>query len=849
MNKAFWRGFVSHRLRVVLTGVAIALGVSLMAGTYMLTDTLNASYAGVMGSVYAGAAAVVSPYHPLGDNFSAQVSPITDAMLQRVREVPGVGEAAGEIMSDVTFLNAKGEAIGSTQGAPDIVVGVEGAPFNVLHTFSGRLPARAGEAAIDKDTAAHAGLRLGDTVEVSGTGPVQRFRLVGTVGVVGSATLAGASVAVLTMPQAQAVVGEIGRYDQIEVSAAGGLSPSALAERLSRALPHDVVVRTATAEVSRLASDFASNMGFLRDFLLIFASVALFVGGFIILNTFSVTVAQRTRETGLMRAMGASRRQVLFSTIAESTLLGLAGSLAGVGFGLVLVPGLEAVFRAAGSSIPNTATVVQARTIIVSMVVGLLVSVVAGLAPALRASRIPAVAAMREGVGAEPGRLAGRMVPISAAVFLAGVAMIVAGLVLGAGAALAGIGALVVFVGVALFSPRIIPGLARAVGTVVAWRGVTGVIARENARRQPGRTAVTSAALMVGLALVTFVSVFASGTKATIDSAVHSSFAGNLIVQPSGSNSNGIPASLAAALERVPGVGVVAPVAFGEAALKGANGPQEVTGVVPAALSKLYRVQWQSGGVGAFDSLGDTGAVVTKSFASSQHLHVGSALTLTTASGDALEVVVRAVASDKAHLLGSVTISRSLLERTFAQVDDGVDFIGFAHGASAAVVQHDVKVLLARQYPLATSQTAAQFVADEANQVDVLLDLVYVLLALAVVVSLFGLVNTLALAVHERRRELGLLRAVGSSRRQVRQMVRYESVITSLIGAVLGLVVGTGFAVTLARPLAGSGFVLSFPFTTLAALVVMAAVAGTAAAVLPARRAARLDVLSAIALD
>jgi putative ABC transport system permease protein len=849
MNKAFWRSLGRHRLRVLLTGAAIALGVALMAGTYMLTDTLNASYTNVMGSVYGRASAVVSPNQPLGDSYGAQVSPITQAMVQRARQVPGVASATGEIISDVALLNANGKAIGSTGGAPDIVTGTAPAPFDILDVASGRLPITSGEAALDQATAARAGVRRGDIIEVSGTGPVRRYRLVGTVRVAGSTSLAGASLAVLTMPQAQAVVGEVGRYDQIEVSATSGLTPSVLAQRLAKALPHDVVTRTASAEVSRLSSDFASNMGFFRDFLLIFASVALFVGGFIILNTFSVTVAQRTRETGLLRALGASRRQVLLSAISESALLGLAGSLAGVGLGLVLVPGLEAVFKAFGASIPSYGTVVEARTIIVSTLVGLAVPVVAGLAPALRAARVPPVAAMREGTDPEPGRLARHSVLISAIVFLLGVAMIVASVAGGANGALAGMGALVVFVGVALLSPKLVPGLARAVGVVVVWRGVTGVIARQNARRQPGRTAVTSAALMVGLALVTFVSVFASGTKATIDSAVGSSFAGNLIIEAKGANTPGIPASLATALQGVPGVGVVAPVAFGNADVKGVPGVQEVAGVEPVALSKLYRVAWESGGVGAFDALGGSTAVVTQGFAHSHHLHIGSPLSLTTASGAALHLVVSAVASDKAHLLGAVTVSRPLLERAFSQDNDSVDFVGYAEGATGATVQRDVGRLLAQQYPQALSQTSAQFEAQEAGQVGNLLGLVYVLLGLAVVVSLFGLVNTLALAVHERRGELGLLRAVGASRSQVRQMIRYESVITSLIGAVIGLVVGTAFAVTLARPLVGSGFVLSFPITTLAVVLVLAALAGVAAAFLPARRAARLDVLSAIALD
>ena len=286
--------------------------------------------------------------------------------------------------------------------------------------------------------------------------------------------------------------------------------------------------------------------------------------------------------------------------VFESALIGLAGAIAGVGLGIALAPGLDAVFKAFGANLADNGTVLEARTVIVSLLVGLGVSVVAGLAPALRATRVPPLAAIREGTGSEPGWFARHSLVISTAVFLLGVAMLADGIAGSGGGAVAGIGGLIIFVGIALFSPRMIPGLARAVGTLVTWRGVTGTIARENTRRQPGRTAVTSAALMVGLTLVTFVSVLAAGTKATIDSAVHNSFAGNLIVEGTSSNNQGIPASLASALGKVPGVQVVSPVSFSEARVNGVPGVQTVTGVTPKALTALYRVKWETGSVAAF---------------------------------------------------------------------------------------------------------------------------------------------------------------------------------------------------------------------------------------------------------
>ncbi len=841
------RNLLSHKLRVCLMVFAVALGVALMAGTYILTDTINASYSNLVGAAYSGESVVISPSAPLGDKNSAQISPVSGAMLAQVREVPGVARASGDVIASATLLNSDGKALG-TAGFT-YVASTEPPPFQDLDATRGRLPTGPGEAAVDVDTATAHGLHIGDIIEVAGAGPVQRFRLVGVVRFAGSGSFAGASVAVVTLSQAQAVAGEIGRFGQIDVAAASGVTPAQLRDRLASVLPRDVEVRTGAQQVAKTTGDLASGLSFIRTFLLVFAYVALFVGGFIILNTFSVTVAQRTREIGLVRAMGASRRQVLWSVVFESALIGLAGAIAGVGLGIALAPGLDAVFKAFGANLADNGTVLEARTVIVSLLVGLGVSVVAGLAPALRATRVPPLAAIREGRGSEPGWFARHSLVISTAVFLLGVAMLADGVAGSGGGAVAGIGGLVIFVGIALFSPRMIPGLARAVGTLVTWRGVTGTIARENTRRQPGRTAVTSAALMVGLTLVTFVSVLAAGTKATIDSAVHNSFAGNLIVEGTSSNNQGIPASLASALGKVPGVQVVSPVSFSEARVNGVPGVQTVTGVTPKALTALYRVKWETGSVSDFDKLSDDQTVVTQSFARSNHLHIGESLSLLTASGLHIHLVVAGVVSDRANLLGQLTVRRSLLNGAFAQSNDAVDFVGYARGTSDATVQPEVNRLLAKDFPQAQSLTAAQFVQDQANQVDSLLGLVYVLLALAVIVSLFGLVNTLALAIHERTRELGLLRAVGASRRQVRQMVRYESIITSLIGAVLGLATGSVFAVTLARSIGGAGFVISFPVPTLLLLVVLAALAGVAAAVLPARRAARLDVLSAIASD
>ena len=383
MLRAMWRGFVSRKVRVGLTAIAVALGVALMAGTYILTDTINASFASIFDSTTAGISAVVSPHEALGDQNMAQISPITGPMLAKVRDVPGVAKAAGAIWDNATLLGPRGKSL-DTSG-PGFVSSVLPAPFSPAVQVEGRFPEHPYEVDIDEVTAQRAHLRLGQDVQVAGTGPVRRYDIVGTFRLAGVSTFGGASVAVLTMPEAQAAAGEVGRYDQIDVSAAPGVIPGQLRDRLEASLPASAVVRTGSAQAAQEESDVVSNLSFLRTFLLVFVYVALFVGAFIILNTFSITVAQRTRELGLMRAMGASRRQVLGSMVGESLLLGLVGSVVGLGLGLLVAPGLDKLFVSFGANVPDSGTVLQTRTVVVSLLAGVLTSLGAGLAPALRA--------------------------------------------------------------------------------------------------------------------------------------------------------------------------------------------------------------------------------------------------------------------------------------------------------------------------------------------------------------------------------------------------------------------------------------------------------------------------------
>jgi putative ABC transport system permease protein len=858
MTALVLRGFMQRKLRVTLTAIAIALGVALMAGTYILTDTINNSFAGVFKAANEGHSVVITPSERLGEKVRSQVSPITEAVLARVRTTPGVAQAAGSIFSPVTFLDTSGKRLTSGH-APAFAGTVLPPRFESFKPVKGRFPTGPNEVAIEQSTAERASphLQIGQQMVIAGVAPAKRYEIVGIVTFARGQSFGGAGAGILTLAEAQRVVGEPGSFDQIDVAAAPGVTPEALRARIRAVLPRTVEVRTGEQEAAKETSNLESNLSFLRTFLLIFAYVSLFVGAFIIFNTFSITVAQRTREFGLLRTLGASRRQILRAVIFESVLLGACGAVLGLLGGIALAPGLDQLFKAFGADLPDNGTVIESRTIIVSLLVGMAITLLAGLMPALRATRVPPIAALREGVEIPPrtpitrGRHA---VPILLALI---VLRLVVSIVQGEG--FGTVAVLLVLSFVFLYIRlrqrkrgrryRVVPALARTLGVLVTWRGITGRLARENAMRQPGRTMVTAAALTIGLALVTFVAVLAASFKTSIDHAVDRTFAGNLIVdnsQGGGRAEQGIPALVAPALRRVPGVASVTPIAFTVARQRGHGENSSVTALEPASFERAYKIEWEQGSPATLLSLGSTGTVITKEFAKSRHLRVGQAITVLTPTERNVTLTVRGIASDETRLLGDLTITLPLARSAFGQREDAINFVTYAPGYSDAQVQPLVNRLLAMSFPQAQSRTAAQFKNEQASQIDTLLTLIYVLLALSVIVSLFGIVNTLILSIYERLRELGMMRAIGTSRKQLRQMIRYESVITALIGGVLGLVIGIVGALITSLTISGSGFVLSIPVGTLIVLLVVAALAGVIAAQAPARRAAKLDVLAAL---
>ncbi|HWW89322.1 MAG TPA: ABC transporter permease, partial [Solirubrobacteraceae bacterium] len=776
------RGFLQRKLRVLLTGIAIALGVALMAGTYILTDTINKSFAGIFNVANHGHDVVITPRQSLGRNTRSQTSPVTDQILARVRATPGVAEAAGSIFTPGAFLDVHGKRL-TVGGAPAFIGSEVPKRFESFTVAHGRFAVNSNEVAIDEATANRHNLRLGQQMVVAGSAPAKPYTIVGILRFGGGQSFGGAGAAILTLPEAQRVLALPGHFDQIDVAAQSAVTAGVLRDRIRAVLPATVDVRTGAQQAAKDTSDLESNLSFIRTFLLVFAYVALVVGAFIIFNTFSITVAQRTREFGLLRTLGASRRQIMRSVVYEGLLLGAGGAVLGLLGGLVLAPALNALFKAFGADLPHNGTVLQTRTIVVSLLVGIVVTLLAGLAPALRATRVPPVAAMREGVGIPPRPLPSSRVLVGR--FLAVLVLFIAlSVIVGGKILLPVLLAIWAWRLIRLVARirrgdrpphyRLVPALARVIGVLVSWRGITGRLARENSIRQPGRTLITAAALTVGIALVAFVAVLADGTKATINQAVSRSFAGNLIIENSqaGNREQGIPALLAPSVRRVPGVASVTPVAFTVGRLLGSSSNATITAIEPATFERVYRVEWAHGSNATLLALGTDGVVLTKGYAESKHLKLGQTISVLTPTEHHVALTVHGIASDNARLLGNLTITLALARASFGQRDDALDFVSYVPGARNAQVQPAVNHLLAAAFPQARSRTAAQFKQDQANQINTLLALIYVLLALSVIVSLFGIVNTLILSIYERTRELGMMRAIGTSRRQVRQMIR-----------------------------------------------------------------------------
>ncbi len=849
MTKFALKGLLGRKLRTALTAIAIVLGVAMVSGTYVLTDSIDQAFDSIFTDVREGSNVVISgkSAFDLSDGSGASAPAFDESLLDEVRALAGVQAAEGSVDSEsAQFIGDDGKAV-VYGGAPNLGFSIANgeSQFNPLTLVAGGWPG-AGEVVVDESTAEKEDFAVGEEVGVQAVGPVERLRISGIIRFGSAASLGGATLAGFDLPTAQRLFDKPGKLDEIAVAAKAGVSDPELLAEIQEILPPQTQVVSAAAQAADDAEDTNEFITFLQGFLLAFAGIALFVGSFVIANSLSITIAQRTREFATVRTLGGSRRQVLTSIVIEALVIGVLASVAGLFIGLLLAKGLFRLFDAVGFTLPNSGLVFETRTIVVSLLVGILVTLLASLRPAIRATRVPPIAAVREGATLPESRFARFRTIGSLGLTALGFAALAYGLFgddLGTTQLLTwmGLGALLIFLGVALFAARLVRPLASVLGwPATRMGGAAGVLARDNARRNPQRTASTAAALMIGLALVTLVAVLAAGITSTFRSAVDDIFTSDYAITAQ-NNFSPIPTSAAEAAAEAPGIEAIASVRTGEARIFDSN--EFVTAVEPDA-GEVLTLEWAEGSQAVLAGLGRNGAFVDDDYAADHDLSVGSPVTIQVPSGKKLELVVEGIFEPPTggSPFGHVTFSSARFDEeyespqnlyTFAQMDGGVT------EANTLALEQSLA-----DFPNAKAQTRDEFVDNQISGLSSILNILYVLLALSVVVSLFGIVNTLVLTVFERTRELGMLRAIGMTRRQVRRMIRHESVITALIGGVLGIVLGIVLGGLLVARVEFIEFAL--PTTQLVVFAIMTVVVGILAAIFPARRAARLDPLKAL---
>lgn len=842
------RGLVSHKVRYALTALAVLLGVAFMAGTFVFTDTIKHTFDGLFSDVYSHTSAVVRAKQPFTPetNFTSQRRLIDGDLVTPILQTPGVTDVSVGVEGYAQLVGRDGEPIGNpAAGAPTLgEAWTAGADRMEPYRFvEGRPPQTGHEVAIDKHSADVGKLEVGTRVTVLTKRQPREYTITGIVRWGTADSPLGASITLFDLPTAERVLTEPGRVNEIDVAAAPGTSQQEMVDRLRATLTNPgLEVVTAAKVTEEGQTGIHKALSFFDTFLLVFAGIALFVGSFLIFNTFSIVVAQRMRELALLRAVGASRPQVIRSVLGESLLVGLVASAAGLGVGVVLAVGLKSLLAVLGFAIPSSGLVVTLRTVVVSVVVGVTMSLLAALVPAWKAGKVAPVAALRDVEVNEETRVVRRAVSGSAVLAVGG-GLLLVGLFGGVSHRMSyvGLGAAAFFVGVAVTGPVMARPLCRVVGSLLRW-SPTGRLARNNAMRNPKRTSASAAALMIGVALVALISVMASSTKDSIGALVDSSLRGDFVVGGGGQvgGESGFSPTLARRLTALPEVASATGIRSGSASIDGS--PTVLLAVDPRRVQDLFDIDLRHGDLTA---MGPHGIAVSQHTADADHLALGDTVTVTFPTTGVQRFAVDAIYGART-LAGDYVLSVAAARRDFSSQLDVEVYARLAPGVSADTGRAAIEGVLAA-YPNATLMDRTQYKEEQESQIDQLLGLMYGLLGLALVIALIGIANTLALSIYERTHELGLLRAVGMTRRQLRGVVRGESVVIALLGTVEGLIVGVLLGCAVVAALRSQGVTrLSIPVTQLAIVAALAALAGVVAAMGPARRAARLDVLRAI---
>jgi putative ABC transport system permease protein len=850
MIKTAMKSLFAHKVRFVLTAVAIVLGVGLVAGTFIFTDTINAQFDTLLDDIYAGTD--VSVRAESGD-FGAATAPFPASVYDDVIAVDGVGAAEPGVGStSIQVLDKNGNPVGG-QGPPTL--GFSWGEIPALNPMqinagNGRAPQGPGEVVLDINTVKNAGFSIGDTVTVVGFVGPEQYELVGSASFGGTDSLLGATLVSFELEEATRVFGFGDELTGILVQAEPDVDADTLTTRISAILPAGVEAVTGETEQNEQAADINEGLSFLSIGLLAFAGVAVFVGAFIIQNTFRIIVAQRTKELALLRAIGATGRQVRWMVVVEALIIGLVGSVIGIAFGFVMAFGIRALMNSAGFGLPPGSLVLLPRTIIVALLVGMILTLLSSLLPARKASRIPPVAAMREEAARSPRRSL-RIRAISGIVITAiGILLLSTGLFASVGNAIAYVaaGAAVAFIGVSVLAPL----AARPLADVIGWPlpylfGVSGVLAKENTKRKPRRTASTASALMVGVALVVFFSVFGSSTKASISETVFDLFPSDLSFQSTNQTDPEVPAVIspvfAVELDTYDELSVVSAMQIDKAEI---DGDEQLVGAFdPGTIEEVFSLKPNGDAVAALSAPG-TMIVATDYFAE-RGWAIGDSVPVRFLRTGVVDITV--VGTFVADEFADVYLSTDTYKTNFRYQGDAVIFANAADGVTVAAAQAAIEPTV-ESFGNVKSQTKSQVVAEAESQIDQALALFTGLLLFAVIIAVLGITNTLTLSIYERTREIGLLRAVGMTRRQVRKMIRWEAVIVATFGALLGVGIGIVLGWAVVRALADEGLgAFSIPIGQVILALVLAAISGVVAAIWPARKASRMNILDAITTE
>jgi putative ABC transport system permease protein len=840
----------AHKRRFAGTFLAVFLGVAFLAGTLVMGDTLRAGFDTMFGDATSGTDAVVRSAGAITTPGESQGvrAPVDTDLVRTVEQVPGVAAAAPDIQGAGQLIGADGKPIGG-QGPPTLAGNwIDDPELNPYRLAEGRAPEKSGEVVVNRGTADRGHLRIGDTTVLRTPDPVE-VTIVGLATFGGEDGMAQVTFTGMTVTDAEKyLTAGPGEASSIQVRAGPGVGQRELVDRLTPVLPRGVEAITGQESTEENTDMISSQfLDIFTTFLLVFSGVALLVATFSIHNTFAIVVAQRTRENALLRALGASRRQVTAATLTEASVVAVTASAAGLAGGIGIAAGLQALFPAIGFPFPEGDLVIGLLSMVLPLAVGVIVCLGSALLPAVRAGRTAPLAALRDTAVDQSGASRVRAVVGGGLAALA-VAVTLTGVLVSPSLWLAGAGAVTALAAFVVLGPVASTTAVRVIGGPLdRLRGVTGSLARRNALRSPRRTAATASALMIGVAVVCLFTVFGASLKATMDQTVSRSFAGDVAVStPSfGAGGSGLSPRLAGAVQRLPEVDTAVGLGRGVAEVDGKGRALTVTD--PLALERTFDLGTVRG---SLRDLGTDGIAITGKEAEKQGLTTGDKARLTFTDGAKDTFTVRAVYG-QSELAGDYVITRAAWAPHRTQDSDTLVAVSFKDGVSTGAGKAAVEKVAAR-YGDPEVQTRDEYAQSSAGGIDMMLTLVYALLALAVLIALLGIANTLTLAIHERTRELGLLRAVGQTRSQLRAMVRWESVLVAAFGTVGGLALGAFLGWVLVKASDGasdSAFAFAMPPLQLAVVALVGLAAGALAGLRPARRAARLDVLRAIATE